>query len=88
MSLKKSLIVLTVCLFLISCGKNEARNDMKEKMCDIAKGEAITKCVNMQVGAAGMASCQGAVSNANVACERTDLTIIKIMEEASKGASK
>ena len=88
MSLKKSLIGVTVCLFLISCGKNEARNDMKEMkemMCDIAKGEAISKCVNMQVGATGMANCQGAVSTANVACERTDLTIIKIMEEASKG---
>jgi hypothetical protein len=88
MNLIKSLIGVTVCLFLISCGKNEARNGMKEKTCDIAKGEAISKCVNMQVGAAGMASCQGAVSNANVVCERTDLTIIKIMEEASKGASK
>ena len=88
MNLIKPLIVVTVCLFLISCGKNEARNDIKEKMCDIAKGEAISKCVNMQVGATGMANCQAAVSTANVACERTDLTIIKIMEEASKGASK
>ena len=58
------------------------------QICEIAKGNAITKCLNMPSGASGMASCNEAVGVANNACKRTDLTILGIMEEASKGASK
>ena len=58
------------------------------QVCEVAKGSAITKCLNMQSGMVGMASCDEAVSAANAACKRSDLTILNILEEASKGLSK
>ena len=75
--------------FLSSYSRSSARDEQALKiLCDSAKGEAIGACVGMQPGAAGMGRCQAAVEKAGGLCKRPDLTIMSILEEASKDARK
>lgn len=87
-------LAIAIVAFLILKGEasdvtqQRSAEKIKAIVCEQAKAEALNKCLNMQTGAAGMASCNGAVEMANAACERNDLTIMNILDEASKGAQK
>ena len=88
----KSLIkVLLLCIpiFLQACGEDKkAKAEAEAMLCDMQKGNVISKCLNMQVGAVGMANCNEAIQNANFVCKRTDLTIMNILEEAKARSAK
>ena len=87
-------LAIAIVVFLILNGEADkvtqqrSTEKIKAIACEQAKAEAINKCLNMQTGAAGMASCNGAVVTANAACERNDLTIMNILDAASKEAQK
>ena len=87
-------LAIAIVVFLILNGEADkvtqqrSTEKIKAIACEQAKAEAINKCLNMQTGAAGMASCNGAVVTANAACERNDLTIMNIWDAASKEAHK
>lgn len=80
------------CTNIPSSGSKAPENSRAEYLgspiCESAKGAAINKCLNMQTGMAGMASCDEAVNLARSACRRSDLTILSILDEASKKSNK
>lgn len=83
------IFLLTLPALLMACGEDKkAKAEAEAIVCDMQKGTAISKCLNMQVGAVGVASCNEAVQSANLACKRTDLTIMNILEEAQKRSAK
>jgi hypothetical protein len=88
-SLYFGLVVSFVLAFLSSNSRSFVNDEQAMKIiCETAKGDAIGACVSMQAGAAGMGRCQIAVEKAGALCKRPELTIMNILEEASKKASK
>ena len=95
--MKINSIMVILLLLLSGCDSNsvnqtkitsEQEKQAKIILCDAAKGSAISACLNMQTGAAGMSNCNASVNQANLACERSDLTIMNILEDAANEVAK
>jgi hypothetical protein len=89
--------ILAILLLMSGCDNNavnqtkitsEQEKQAKIILCDAAKGAAISTCLNMQTGAAGMSNCNASVNQANSACERSDLTIMNILEDAANEVAR